>query len=114
MNTLTLDELIEALQTLRKTDEHGSLPVCLTADYGDYTHTEQALPIRGIGIGFHTDSAYSNSQRKCVESEEGEGWSGGDYTSLTEVAKDNEWEPAVILRSVASWDDGDLLDWEGN
>lgn len=41
-HSITVKELIELLK-----DEEPDAVVCFTADYGDYHHTQQALPIFG-------------------------------------------------------------------
>lgn len=57
MRTITKAELLEALEELNDDDK-----IIVTADYGDYHHTRQALPLKGeveeVSI---TKSAYSNS-----------------------------------------------------
>lgn len=64
--TLTVKQLIELLE-----GESPDQRVIFSADYGDYHHTEQALPIRGeldtVTIG---KSAYSNSGFSITEPDE--------------------------------------------
>lgn len=55
--TITVEQLIDLLE-----DEDPTALVVFAADYGDYHHTEQALPIRGeIEPVCIEKSAYSNS-----------------------------------------------------
>ena len=60
LRSLTVDELIEELQQYSD-DGHGSWKVVMTADYGDYSHTTQALEVSGIKATGLCESGYSNS-----------------------------------------------------
>lgn len=58
LRTLTVGQLRDLLA-----DYGDDLPVVFSCDYGDYCHTEQALPIRGHDV-FEVvleESAYSQS-----------------------------------------------------
>ncbi len=59
-NTLTVNQLIEELEMLRDSGD-GETPVVMTADYGDYHHTTQALGIDALESREVEDSAYSKS-----------------------------------------------------
>lgn len=66
MRTITVERLLEVLQ-----DEDPTAQVIFSADYGDYSHTPQALPIDGeVEEVFIEKSAYSNSGFAVVEDEE--------------------------------------------
>lgn len=57
LKTLTVAELIDLLQ-----DQDPDARVIFSTDYGDYSRTEQALPLKGdIDEVFVEKSAYSNS-----------------------------------------------------
>ena len=58
--TMDLDELIAMLEDTREI-YGGNTPVFMTADYGDYYHTTQALPIMDVDSGDIEESGYSNS-----------------------------------------------------
>lgn len=58
---MTLDELIENLTDRRENEGAGKMEVMMTADYGNHSHTIQALPIRSIEQSALVESAYSNS-----------------------------------------------------
>ncbi|MCR4301814.1 MAG: hypothetical protein NUV51_09405 [Sulfuricaulis sp.] len=66
LRTITVGQLIEALQ-----DQDPEAQVVFSTDYGDHSHTEQALPLRGrcesVTI---TKSAYSNSGFAIAEPDE--------------------------------------------
>lgn len=57
---MTVGDLIERLQQL-----DAEAPVFFVCDYGDYCHTQQALPVNDVEVKqssqFETDSGYSNS-----------------------------------------------------
>ena len=57
MRTMTVGDLIELLS-----EQDPEAKVIFESDYGDYSHTRQALPIKGElePVIIH-DSAYSNS-----------------------------------------------------
>lgn len=57
---LTVQELINELQYLADNGE-GDKEVYFGCDYGDYCHTEQALPVRYVEYGKLKKSAYSHS-----------------------------------------------------
>lgn len=66
MRTITVAELIELLQ-----DQNPDARVIFSTDYGDHSHTEQALPIRGeLDEVTIEKSAYSNSGWAIAESNE--------------------------------------------
>ncbi len=57
LKTITVGELIDLLQ-----DQDRDARVVFTADYGDHSHTEQALGIRGeVEATEITQTAYSSS-----------------------------------------------------
>lgn len=57
LKTLTVAELIEILEECRQ-----DAPVVFASDYGDHSHTEQALPIKGeVEQTMIQPSAYSDS-----------------------------------------------------
>ncbi len=66
---MTVAELIEALQDC----DPDAIPL-FTVDYGDYHHTQQALPVKeceGLTYGqFVVESAYSQSGMALVEDED--------------------------------------------
>ncbi len=65
MRTITVRQLLDLLE-----DESPDAKVIFSADYGDYHHTEQALPIRGeLDTVTIEESAYSNSGFAIAESE---------------------------------------------
>lgn len=66
MRTITVAELIALLQ-----DQDPDARVIFTADYGDYHHTAQALPIRGeLDEVTIEKSAYSNSGYEINENDD--------------------------------------------
>lgn len=66
LRTITVAELIEALQ-----GEDPAARVLFSTDYGDYSHTPQALPISGdFEEAIVEKSAYSNSGFAVVQDEE--------------------------------------------
>lgn len=66
MKTITVAELIEILQEAEPTAR-----VIFSTDYGDHTHTEQALPLCGeIEEVLITKTAYSNSGFAIVDAED--------------------------------------------
>lgn len=67
---MTVDELIEELRCVSE-DGDGDKEVYFGCDYGDYCHTEQALPVKYIEIGKLKDSAYSHS-RLAFTSDDGD------------------------------------------
>lgn len=89
--TATIDELISVL-TEEREKYGGDTLVFMTADYGDRSHTVQALPIRNADSGSITESAYSTS-----------GWavkSHDDYYDDDDYSDDfnnTDDEPTVIL-----------------
>jgi hypothetical protein len=69
LRTLTVAQLIELLE-----DESPDARVIFSTDYGDYSRTEQALPIKGeIDTVTIEESAYSNSGFAVSSDEEDEG-----------------------------------------
>lgn len=57
LKTITVRDLMARLE-----GEDPDMPVIFTADYGDYHHTAQALPIRGeLDQATISESGYSNS-----------------------------------------------------
>lgn len=80
MRTITVAELIECLQ-----NEDPDARVIFAADYGDYHHTEQALPLRGeIDTVTIEKSAYSNSGFAIAECDEDDA--------------DAAYEPFLVIR----------------
>ena len=66
LRTLTVGQLKELLE-----DYDDDLQVIFTADYGDYHHTAQALPLSGgADVAAIAESAYSNSGFALVTDEE--------------------------------------------
>lgn len=66
LKTITVAELIELLQ-----EQQPDARVIVTADYGDYCHTPQALPLRGdIESVKIAESAYSASGYKLVDEDD--------------------------------------------
>src|SRR5262245_17787558 len=87
---LTVGELIEELQGY-----DASLPVIFTADYGDYHHTEQALPLLSISESYDCslkESAYSKSGVAVRECEE-------EDLDDEEAKQEAEGLSCIILRS---------------
>jgi hypothetical protein len=57
LKTITVAELKDLLE-----DYPDDMPVVFTADYGDRSHTEQALPVKGeLDTVTITQTAYSTS-----------------------------------------------------
>lgn len=66
LRTITVRDIMARLE-----GEDPDMPVIFTADYGDYHHTAQALPIRGeIEEMQVAESGYSNSRYALVEVED--------------------------------------------
>ncbi len=77
LQTLTVKDLIELLEC-----EDPNARVIFSTDYGDHSHTEQALPLRGlVDIVTVTRSAYSNSGFQIAEPDD-----------------DLDYEPFLVLR----------------
>lgn len=87
MRTITKAELIEALSELNDDDK-----VIFSSDYGDYHHTQQALPLRGqleeVQI---SKSAYSHSGFEIVTEEN---WEDADARD----PEDGEAEKYFVIR----------------
>lgn len=68
-SSITLGELKELIDSA--VEEHGAdMPAVFTADYGDYTHTMQALTINDtVEIACMEESAYSRSEYSISENE---------------------------------------------
>lgn len=79
LRTITVGELMQQL-----TDYDPSQPVIFAADYGDRSHTEQALPIKGrLEEVTVRESGYSDS---------GFAINDDDYDA------DEDYEPFVVIR----------------
>ena len=63
--TMTVSDLIDYLK-----DFDDDAPVIFTSDYGDYWHTQQALPIRDLGRANVQESSYSHSGHALAEDAE--------------------------------------------
>lgn len=69
-NALTAAELIERLQEM-----DPESPVFFVCDYGDYSHTQQALPVEDVETANRkrlNESAYSQSGVSLIEDDEDE------------------------------------------
>ena len=66
LRTITVRDLIDLLE-----GESPDARVIVSADYGDHSHTEQALPLRGeLDTVTITKTAYSNSGWAIAEPDE--------------------------------------------
>lgn len=66
---LTVNELLIELQDLVDNGD-GDKEIYFGCDYGDYCHTEQALPIKYVEEGTLRDSAYSHSGKAFESNDE--------------------------------------------
>jgi hypothetical protein len=77
MNSITVRQLQELLE-----GEDPDALVIFTADYGDYHHTAQALPLRGeLDNATIVKSAYSNSGY-ALDEDGDEGPDGATYVVI--------------------------------
>ncbi len=81
ISTITVADLLELLQ-----DEDPTALVVFAADYGDHSHTEQALPLRGAieEVEIVEEAGYSNS-----------GWAIPSHDEDDE--EDDEDRPTVLV-----------------
>lgn len=69
--TMTVNDLICELQYLADNGE-GDKEVYFGCDYGDYCHTEQALPVKYVEEGKLRKSGYSRSGKAFESSDDDE------------------------------------------
>jgi hypothetical protein len=67
---MKLSKLIEELQD--QLDYAGDMDVALVSDYGDYTHTKQALDVECIQVATASESGYSESGWAILDCEDRE------------------------------------------
>ncbi len=87
--TMTASQLIEELQNM-----DPDAPVFFTADYGDHSHTMQALAVAEV------ESTASAALVESAYSRSGVAYKGDD---LRELDGDEEEHPIVILNSSGGW-----------
>ena len=67
--TMTVNDLIRELQYIADNGD-GEKEVYFGCDYGDYCHTEQALPVKYVEEGVLRKSGYSLSGKAFESSDE--------------------------------------------
>ena len=88
LNGITVADLIAELETMNQ-----DAKVLFVCDYGDYHHTQQALPVNEIveaDTGDLEESAYSQSRVAFIEER--------DANDEPDEDGEDETEPVVILK----------------
>ncbi len=93
---LTVGQLIEALQELP-----ADATVLFACDYGDYSHTMQALPVTDAAEmteeEYLEESAYSQSRMAVVNTEDGSPEDDDFCGDAYEAAGNAEGRPQVVI-----------------
>lgn len=80
---MKLEDLIDELQS--ELEIHGNIDVVLVSDYGDISHTKQALPPVQIDKVDLIDSAYSASRTAVRELDDPEAEEGAVALAISAV-----------------------------
>lgn len=95
-SNMTVGQLIEALQELP-----AEATVLFACDYGDYSHTNQALPVTQAAEmteeEYLTESAYSQSRMAVVSTEDGSPEEDDFCGDAYEAAGLAEGRPQVVI-----------------
>ena len=95
--TTTIADLMESLQDLLDQGIEPSTEVRLGSDYGDYSHTHQALEVREVRMAKLEESAYSQSGEAVFVDDEEDGY--GETPKETHDEDDDAGQ-VVLITSV--------------